>query len=99
MQPSVKIPLGREKVLSAIIDESDYELVSKYSWWADKIGKTYYAVTRIYVSGRNESGKSFRTNKIYMHRLIMGSPKGSVVDHENHNGLDNQRSNLRILSK
>ena len=33
-----------------------------------------------------------------MHRFIMGSPKGKIIDHINRNTLDNRKSNLRICS-
>jgi hypothetical protein len=35
----------------------------------------------------------------YIHRLILNAPPGSVVDHINHDPLDNRRSNLRIGDK
>jgi HNH endonuclease len=35
----------------------------------------------------------------YMHRMIMGFPKGLEIDHINHNGLDNRRENLRVVTK
>ena len=33
-----------------------------------------------------------------MHRLIIGCPEGMVVDHINHNRLDNRKCNLRICT-
>lgn len=33
--------------------------------------------------------------KVYMHKLINGAPKGMHTDHINGNGLDNRRDNLR----
>lgn len=34
-----------------------------------------------------------------MHREIMKPPKGMVVDHRNHEGLDNHRHNLRVCTQ
>ena len=34
-----------------------------------------------------------------MHRLIMGAPKGMVVDHINHDTLDNRKCNLRVCTQ
>jgi hypothetical protein len=41
-----------------------------------------------------------RKNKktIWMHRLIIGTPVGMFTDHIDHNGLNNQKSNLRICT-
>lgn len=35
----------------------------------------------------------------YLHRFLLSADKDSVVDHINHNPLDNRKTNLRILSK
>lgn len=81
--------------LYSLIEDEDYELVRKYKWRAyknrTKHKDAFYAVTDYYKLGKKTT--------IYMHRLIMGSPERPfVVDHINHNGLDNRRSNLRVVS-
>ena len=34
-----------------------------------------------------------------MHRVIMNAPRGSIVDHEDRNGLNNTRKNLRFATR
>ena len=77
-----KILLTRGMV--ALVDDCDYELVSRYKWYADKAKKTFYASTFI------NHNKHYR-----MHRLILGLTDPNIkVDHENGNGLDNTRKNI-----
>jgi len=78
------IPLTQGKF--AIVDAADYEWLSKYNWLAMTSDNTTYAF-------RKENGKH-----ILMHREIMKPRKGQVVDHINHNGADNRRSNMRNCS-
>jgi len=35
---------------------------------------------------------------VYLHRIITGAQKGLVVDHINHDKLDNRRENLRVVT-
>lgn len=35
----------------------------------------------------------------YLHRFIMGSPKGNLIDHINRNPLDNRKRNLRVVNR
>jgi hypothetical protein len=79
------IPLTRGKF--AIVDAADFEWLNRYKWHAQKGGRTYYARSQ-------ENGKM-----ISMHRVITNAPKGLVVDHINHNGLDNRKANLRICTR
>lgn len=76
----------------AIVDDCDFEEVSKYKWCADKSRNNgYYAVRAISVSGKSK--------KIYMHRHILEINDSKIhVDHINENKLDNRRSNIRIAS-
>lgn len=83
-----EIPLANGKSF-AIIDDEDFELVSKYRW------------TRLPVNnGNKEYVQTSTIPRITLHRLLMGFPdKPLVVDHINHNGLDNRRCNLRVVTK
>jgi len=78
------IPLTQGKF--AIVDAEDYDRLNQDKWYAGKCKNTYYA-------GRVEGGKTIK-----MHREIMHAPKGVLVDHINHNGLDNRKSNLRLCT-
>ena len=79
-----EIPLTRG--LSAIVDDEDYDEMSRFPWHAVKTpgGSTFYAARRC----------------VRMHNQIMNvSSTGIEVDHENGNGLDNRRSNLRLATR
>lgn len=68
----------------ALIDDDDFERVNKYKW-GDGCG---YAVG--YIKNANNEAKL-----TYMHRFIMNTPKELEVDHLDHDGYNNQKSNLR----
>lgn len=70
----------------AVVDDEDFELLSQFKWSASKHRKTYYA--RGVVNGKMQD----------MHRLVMEAKKNEMIDHKDRNGLNNQRSNLRICS-
>jgi len=64
----------------AIIDSADFDLVNQFSWNANQKDSGWYASAGI---NRKTTG---------MHNLILNA---KMVDHINHNGLDNRRVNLR----
>jgi len=74
----------------ALVDDADYEFLIKFKWCANKgvRNKTYYAVR-----GIREGDK---TRRVFMHRVIAQAGRGELVDHWNHNTLDNRRDNLRV---
>jgi len=79
------IPLNKNKY--AIIDDEDYETLSRYSWSVicTKKGKEY-AVRWIPGSIK------------FMHREILNAPTNRIVDHKDGNGLNNQKGNIRICT-
>lgn len=80
-----KIELTRGKF--ALVDDRDWEMLSKHKWYFMPIG---YAARGVW---DKETKKNYI---VYMHRLIMGNPKGKCIDHINRDQLDNRRENLRI---
>jgi hypothetical protein len=71
--------------LVALVDDSDYTRVSTYRWRPAKSHNTFYAQADTY----RADGKP---TTVGMHSLLTGYRR---TDHEDHNGLNNQRYNLR----
>ena len=75
----------------ALVDEEDYEDVSRFKWSACEKGHTVYARRSI------RSGGKFYS--IYLHRYLMSlSCLGKHIDHIDGNGLNNRRENLRLCT-
>ena len=86
----IEIELTRGMV--TLIDDEAIGLISGYKWCANRIGRTFYAMTNV----RLNSGKK---TSIYMHRKIMVPSLGLVVDHLDGDGLNNTRKNLRVCTR
>lgn len=80
------IPLTKNKV--AIIDDVDFENVSKFKW---------HCFSQKGYVGR-DSSRTEGKKKILLHRFIMNPPESMEVDHINGDVLDNRRCNLRICT-
>lgn len=76
----------------AIVDDEDYDKISKHKWYAGKMGNTYYAV-------RKSPRKHGKQRTLYMHNEILDIPLGFETDHKNHCGLDNRKVNLRPCTR
>ena len=75
--------------LIAIVDDSDFELVSQYRWRGHKAARSLTVYARGAVDRK----------PILMHRLIMQPEAGLHIDHIDGNGLNNSRSNLRCVTQ
>lgn len=87
-QAMKEIPLTQGKV--ALVDDEDYDYLNQWKWYANKCPDgNYYVIRGVWLKGQNKE------IKVMMHRAIMNTPFGMQVDHIDHNGLNNQKSNLR----
>jgi len=79
----------------AIVDDADYEELSKHKWCAkySKCTNSFYAVRMSFV-------KKSKRLVISMAREILGLKYKDKrqADHQNHNTLDNRQDNLRICT-
>jgi hypothetical protein len=68
----------------AIVDADDYIRIAPHNWHVDERDYVYTFI---------------KANRVYLHRLIMRVSECSIlIDHANHNKLDNRKSNLRKCS-
>ena len=89
--PFRRIPLTQGKF--AIVDPEDYDRLARHKWFAMRSRRGFYAIRMAEAKGPNGTRK-----KIRMHRQILHVPPGKFIDHINHNGLDNRKANLRIVT-
>ena len=85
------IPLTKFKF--AIVDTDDYDRLNKFTWYARLSTNVWYAVRC------KRAGEKRSNTLVWMHNMIMPPPKGLMVDHVNHNGLDNRKANLRLATR
>ena len=78
----------------ALVDDEDFERVNQHKWQAhiDRKEETIYnvyATCNMWFDGK-------RKTRTRMHRFIIGVTDSKIkVDHKDHNGLNNQKYNLR----
>lgn len=81
--------------LETLIDTSDLEKVQRFpnTWMAhwDRKRQKFYCDGKLPRNGD-------KSKRVSLHRYLLEPPKHLVVDHINHDPLDNRRSNLRILT-
>lgn len=80
----ISLTLGQETK----IDVADLDLVLQHKWHA-----AYLKERDCYYARGNINGKN-----ILLHRFLLNAPRELVVDHLNHDTLNNSRSNLRLVT-
>jgi hypothetical protein len=77
---------------SALVDEADYEMVSRYKWrvCVQKWGN--YALRTVKLPGG-------RQKAVYLHQEVHGDTDGQHIDHRDRDALNNTRDNLRTATK
>lgn len=86
-----QIQLTQGKV--ALVDDSDYDVLNQHKWYAQSPRHIFYAVREVCMANNKR-----RLER--MHRVILRlQPSDNrQIDHRDGNGLNNQRSNLRICT-
>ncbi len=91
--PSYRIiPLTQGQI--TLVDATDYEWLNQWKWcalWMENV-RGFYAVR----SGPRDA--NYKQERFAMARVIMDAQKGVVVDHEDHDTLNNRRYNLRVAT-
>ena len=86
-----RIPLTKGQF--ALVDNEDFNKLSKHRWFAQKRKHDNYVAIR-----GCKCPLVRQSHSILMHRQIMLCPLGLQIDHIDHNTLNNQKANLRICT-
>lgn len=93
----IRLSDGRE----AMVDMDDRDLVKDFNWSPINTLQGYgYVATNVTIGEFDSKGRK-KYDTLYLHRHIMGQYHkidGFVIDHINHNGLDNRKENLRVTT-
>lgn len=81
----LELPTKKYGIIKFQISKQDEELICRLPLCISYVKHTnsFYIMT---------------SDRKYLHRIIMNAQKGQVVDHINHNTLDNRRENLRVVT-
>ena len=75
---------NKQKIVGLVkIDLENVSVVKRYKWHITQRG-----YCEGYIHGKN----------IKMHRLLMDAQEGQIIDHINHDKLDNRKANLRFCT-
>lgn len=79
------------KGLYALVDDDDFEWLSQWNWHAsnESRGTKWYAI-------RRENGVKIRMHVAIWTKHNGPVPNGHVIDHVNHNSLDNRKHDIKF---
>lgn len=78
----------------ALVDDQDFEYLNQWKWRQHKMGRGTY------VDRQAKKREGLASRSVYMHRaILLVTDRKILVDHIDHNCLNNQRSNLRLCTK
>jgi hypothetical protein len=83
---SRQLPLAKGRC--ALVDDDDFAGVNEYQWHITSRG---YVAGKVIIDGAQKL--------VYLHRFLLNAPPGQYVDHINGDRLDNQRDNLRLVTR
>jgi len=89
MDDIVFVPLTQHK--AAIIDGVDAPEILSHKWHVNISAYNMYACRKV--------GKRGQQKRIWMHRLIAGTPDGQECHHKDGNSLNNRRGNLENCTR
>jgi|SRR5215475_1210315 len=89
-----RLPIYSEGKVAAwsLVDDEDFDEQNKHRWSLRLARNGLHYAAR----GKRIDGKA---KAFYLHREILKPSTGMEVDHRDHNGLNNQRANLRVATK
>ena len=77
-------------IFYTLIDLNDIDKIKNHCWGIHDVNNYLIIETKLKINNKYSILK--------LHRLIMNCPDGMIVDHINHNTLDNRKENLRICT-
>ena len=78
----------------AIVDEDDFEKISKHRWYVAKTSER-----QTYVVSKSYDKETKKSKTVYLHRLLTSAPRGLEVDHIDGNTFNNKKDNLRLCTQ